>query len=306
MMHALSFALALCLAMPVQALTQDEVLSARMLPGWQTATGTHMAALDLKLAPGWKTYWRAPGEAGIPPSFDFSASTNLKSVRFHWPRPAVFDLNGMQTIGYHDHLVLPVEVTPLDATMPVTLRATVDLGVCKDICIPASVTLSADLSQQGETGAIRSALASVPTAAKAAGMTGIGCTVDPIADGLRLTADIGLPDPGSKEVVVFETATSGVWVSQSNSARKGALLTATSDLVPPGGTPFALDRSGVTVTVIAENSAVEINGCPAPSTTHRPRAPDFSQKNRGRSRHFLRRCSSRRGRISTKLQGLCR
>lgn len=262
--RALPVALALCLPLSAQAMTQDDVLSARLLAGWQTATGTHMAALELALAPGWKTYWRAPGEAGIPPSFDFSASTNLKSVRFHWPRPAVFDLNGMQTIGYHDHLVLPVEVTPLDASMPVTLRATVDLGVCKDICIPASVTLGADLSQPGETGAIKSALAALPTAAKSAGLTAIGCTVDAIADGLRLTADIALPDQGGKEVVVFETATSGVWVSQSTSARKGAVLTATADLVPPGGAPFALDRSGVTVTVIAENSAVEIIGCPAP------------------------------------------
>lgn len=264
MLRALPLALSLCLSLPAQALTQDEVLSARLISGWQTVTGTHMAALDLTLATGWKTYWRAPGEAGIPPSFDFSASTNLKSVRFHWPRPAVFDLNGMQTIGYHDRLVLPVEVTPLDTTMPVTLRATIDLGVCKDICIPASVTLSADLSLPGETGAIEQALAALPTTAKAAGLTGIGCTLDPIADGLRLTADIGLPEAGGKEVVVFETATSGVWVSQATSARKGAVLTATSDLVPPEGAPFALDRSGVTVTVIAENSAVEINGCPAP------------------------------------------
>ncbi len=131
-------------------------------------------------------------------------------------------------------------------------------------CIPASVTLDADLSQQGETAAIKAALADVPKQAVAAGLTGIGCTIEPISDGLRLTADIGLPDQGGTEVVVFETATSGVWVSQSTSARTGATLVATSDLVPPAGAPFALDRSGVTVTVVAENSAVEIKGCPAP------------------------------------------
>jgi len=264
MIRALLALLSLAAALPAQAMTQDDVLSAQLLSGWQTGSGTHMAALELALAPGWKTYWRAPGESGIPPSFDFSASTNLKSVRFHWPRPAVFDLNGMQTLGYHDHLVLPIEVTPLDASMPVTLRTTVDLGVCKDICLPASVTLDVDLSQQGETAAIKAALADVPMQATAAGVTGIGCTIDPIADGLRLTADIALPDQGGTEVVVFETATSGVWVSQATSARNGANLVATSDLVPPQGAPFALDRSGVTVTVVAENSAVEIKGCPAP------------------------------------------
>lgn len=257
-------ALSLLTALPAAALTQEDVLSARLLSGWQTDAGTRMAALELALAPGWKTYWRSPGEAGIPPSFDFSASTNLKSVRFHWPRPAVFDLNGMQTLGYHDHLVLPIEVTPLDATMPVTLRTTVDLGVCKEICLPATLTLDADLSASADSAPIKAALADLPKTAKAAGLTGIGCTVEPISDGMRLTADIGLPDQGGKEVVVFETATSGIWVSQSASARNGASLTATSDFVPPDGAPFALDRSGVTVTVIAANSAVEIKGCPAP------------------------------------------
>ncbi len=257
-------ALALPPALPAQALTQDDVLAARLVPGWQTGAGTFMAGLDLALAPGWKTYWRSPGEAGIPPSFDFSASTNLKSVRLHWPRPTVFDLNGVMTIGYHDRLVLPVEVTPDDPAQPVTLRATVDLGVCKDVCLPASVTLGVDLSQSGDGSAIKAALADMPRSATSAGLTGIGCTVDPIDDGLRLTADIGLPDPGGREVVVFETATGGVWVSPSTSARSGARLTATSDLVPQDAAPFALDRSGVTVTVIAENSAVEIEGCPAP------------------------------------------
>ena len=256
--------LSIATALPAHALTQEDVLAARLLSGWQTDAGTHMAALELVLAQGWKTYWRAPGEAGIPPSFDFSASTNVKSVRFHWPRPAVFDLNGMQTIGYHDHLVLPIEVTPLDASMPVTLRTTVDLGVCKDICLPASVTLDADLTQAGETAAIRQALAQQPIPADSAGMTGIGCTVAPISDGLRLTATIGLPDQGGNEVVVFETASEGVWVSPSSAVRDGGALTASSDFVPPQGAPFALDRSGVTVTIIAEISAVEIRGCPAP------------------------------------------
>ena len=265
LMTALSLAAApLAAALPAQALTQDDVLSARLLAGWQTESGTRMAALELALAPGWKTYWRSPGEAGIPPSFDFSASSNLKSVRLHWPRPAVFDMNGMQTIGYHDHLVLPIEVTPLDAAMPVVLRSTVDLGVCKDICLPASVTLDADLSGPGEPALIEAALGQLPTPATAAGLSGIGCAVDPIADGLRLTATMALPDQGAPETVVFETATAGVWVSQATAARSGANLVATSDLVPPEGAPFALDRSGVTVTVIAENSAVEIKGCPAP------------------------------------------
>lgn len=253
------------LSLPASAMTQDDVLAARLLTGWQTASGTRMAAFELVLAPGWKTYWRAPGEAGIPPSFDFTGSSNLQSVEIHWPRPVVFDLNGMQTIGYHDGVVLPFEVTAKDPAKPVALRVTVDLGVCKDICLPATLGFDADLSGAGaKSAAIAQALADMPTPAHAAGLTGIGCNLDPIADGLRITARMGLPALGPTETVVFETATSGVWVSQATAARKGEELTATSDMVPPDGAPFALDRSGVTVTVIAENKAVEISGCPAP------------------------------------------
>lgn len=260
----LLFALCLISALPAQALTQDDVFSARLLPGWKTESGSQMAGLEIILSPGWKTYWRVPGEAGIPPSFDFSASTNLKSVRLHWPRPVVFDLNGIQTIGYHDRLVLPIEVTPLDALMPVRLRTTVDLGVCKDICLPASITLDADLSRTGGEDAIKAALADMPVPAQAAGMTNIGCKIEPTSDGMRITANINLPNQGEKEVVVFETATSDVWISQSVSTRSGTILTATSDLVPPEGVPFAVDRSSITVTIIADNSVIEIKGCPAP------------------------------------------
>jgi len=226
--------------------------------------GTHMAGLRLSLAPGWKTYWRSPGEAGIPPLFDWSGSVNLKSVRVYWPSPVVFNTNGIQSIGYHDGVVLPLEVVPLDATKPVELRAGVDLGVCKEICMPTTVQLSAVLDAGGPDAAITAALAAQPVSGKAAGLQAIACEVAPIADGLRLTAVLDLPQRGADEVVVFEVADAGVWVGETVSERSGARLTASADLVPSTGAPFALDRSGVVVTVLGEAGAVEIAGCPAP------------------------------------------
>lgn len=252
-------------APPVLALSQDDLLAADLRPGWRTETGGHMAALDLRLAPGWKTYWRAPGTTGIPPEFDWSGSENLAAVNIHWPRPHVFVFNGLQSIGYHDTLTLPFEVTPLDPALPVTLRLQVDLGICKDVCLPASVTLDTVLSGEGAADpVIAAALSDRPIPADQAGLAGIGCTVDPISDGLRLTATMDLPAQGDSETVVFETATSGVWVSEASSDRSGNRLVASSDMVPPDAAPFALDRSGVTVTVIGPDRAVEITGCPAP------------------------------------------
>jgi DsbC/DsbD-like thiol-disulfide interchange protein len=258
--------LCLCLlAAPALATTQDDVLQAQLRPGWQTENGSHMAAVDLVLAPGWKTYWRSPGDAGIPPSFDWSGSENVKSVRIHWPAPAVFHANGMQTIGYHDQLILPVEVLPKDPGLPVRLDVRMELGVCDEICLPAAVHLTTDLAPPGASDpGIKAALAQRAATAQEAGVSGVSCQIDPIKDGLRLTARLGLPDPGAPEVVAFETADRSVWVAAAVTERQGGELVAMTELVPPSGTPFALDRSKVTMTILAATGAVEVKGCPAP------------------------------------------
>lgn len=252
-------------ALPARAITQDEVLSASILAGWTTKDGTQMAALHLQLAPGWKTYWRAPGDAGIPPVFDWSASENVSSIRLHWPRPSVFDLNGMKSIGYHDDLVLPVEVTPIDPSRPILLRLKADLGVCKDICMPAALDIESPLQSDGHgDAAIRAALDSQPVSARKAGVATVTCQVEPIRDGLRVTADVTMPVQGKAETVVFESGLAGVWVSEAQTTRQGAVLTAIAEMVPPNGKPFALERGKVTLTVIGTDRAVEIRGCPAP------------------------------------------
>ncbi|SNX71018.1 DsbC/DsbD-like thiol-disulfide interchange protein [Cereibacter ovatus] len=262
----LALAVCLCLAgSPVVATTQDDILRAEILPGWRDARGTHMAGLRLRLASGWKTYWRSPGDAGIPPEFDWSGSDNVASVRLHWPAPHVFTLNGMQTIGYRGDLVLPFEVEARDPSRPIRLRAAVELGVCRDICVPAALDLAADLPAGGvPDGAIKAALKARPATGPEAGLGRIACRVEPIPDGLRLTAEMDLPASGTQEVVVMEPGQPSVWVSEPVTSRAGGRLTATSEMVGPTGTPFALDRSAMTLTVLGDRGAVEIRGCPAP------------------------------------------
>lgn len=253
------------LASPALAQSQDDVLRADLLPGWQMQGGHRMAALHLSLAPHWKTYWRAPGETGIPPQFDWSGSRNLKSVTLHWPSPQVITLDGLQSIGYEHELVLPLEIVAVDPSQPVDLRLNMALGVCKDICMPAAFALNGVLDGPGAADSqITTALNDRPRTAAEAGLTGIGCAITPNPDGLRIAAQIALPRQGGPETVVFETADATVWVAQATAARDGNTLTAQTDLVPQSGAPFALDRSGVTVTVIAGAHSVEIKGCPAP------------------------------------------
>jgi DsbC/DsbD-like thiol-disulfide interchange protein len=249
----------LFLAQPALATTQDEVMQARLLPGWTTTDGTLMAAIQIELAPGWKTYWRTPGEAGIPPSFDWSGSQNVAGVTLHWPTPEVFSVSGMRSIGYHDQLILPVEVTLAEDNAPVRLSASIDLGICKDICIPAHVTVSGNLPLPGAMdGTIAAALADQPRQA-----TDIraACTVAPSQDGVTVTATLDLPPSGRDEVAVIEPNTSGLWIGDAWSERRGDLLVATADLVAEGQDAFALDRSALSIVVIGDRGAVEIRGC---------------------------------------------
>jgi DsbC/DsbD-like thiol-disulfide interchange protein len=241
-----------------------EVVVAQLLPGWRTAEGTHMAALALTLAPGWKTYWRAPGEAGIPPDFDWSGSSNLASVRLHWPQPEVIEQGSAQSIGYRGRLVLPLEVRPDVAGGTIELRATVELGVCQDVCVPVTLRIESRLDPPGAPDpAIAAALADRPLTAREAGVTALHCGVEPIADGLRLTATVALPRPARFRAAAVETSAAGVWVSEAGLRPAPGGLAVTADLVPEDARPFALDRAGLRLTLIGAGEAVEIAGCPA-------------------------------------------
>jgi DsbC/DsbD-like thiol-disulfide interchange protein len=262
---ALPFALGVAMAAPLAAMTQDDVLQAGLMPGWRTDSGHQMAGLSLALAPGWKTYWRSPGEAGIPPQFDWTGSVNVQSVRVHWPSPVIFRTNGMVTVGYTGSVVFPLEVVPVDASQPVSLSVHVDLGICKDICMPATVAVTAALPPSPDKGGpIQAALQARPETGDQAGLSAISCAVEPIADGLRVTARLALPRRGGEEGVVFEPADRSVWVSEAVVSREGGVLTAVAEMVAPSGAPFALDRSQMVITVLGGARAAEIKGCPAP------------------------------------------
>ncbi|MCV6595532.1 MAG: protein-disulfide reductase DsbD family protein [Mangrovicoccus sp.] len=232
------------------------------LPGWQVSEGVEMGGIRITLEPGWKTYWRAPGDAGIPPQFSWAGSDNLRAVRIHWPRPEVFDTAGLRTIGYQDEVVLPVELFAKDPGKPVTVRGEAELGVCKDICLPANLGFKADsqLTPDAASRAITHALNARPRHARD---LKISCMAEPISDGLRLTTRITLPSQGDDEVAVIEIGRNDVWVSQPEIIRQGSELRAVADLVPPNAAPFALDRSTVRLTVLGDDGAVDVMGCAA-------------------------------------------
>lgn len=243
----------------------DDVVQIAFLPGWRAASGRHIAALRVDMAPGWKTYWRSPGEGGIAPQFDWSASENVQGVALHWPTPHAFEQLGLTSVGYKTRLILPVEITPARADAPIRVAVDLQIGVCQDICLPVSRTIRADLSGAGAVDPlIKAALADRPLTAAEAGLRGLACTLAPTRDGLRITARLDLPATGGREAVVFEPADPGIWVSDAVIRRDGRALTANADMVPPRSIPLVLDRSTLRVTVVGQDRAVAIQGCPAP------------------------------------------
>lgn len=250
------------------ALAQDSLrtpVTAELVEGWRQADGTQVTGLRLTLAPGWKTYWRTPGDAGIPPEFDWTGSGNLDGVAVSWPTPEVFDQSGMRSIGYSDQVILPLHVRPQRDGQPVTVVLSVDIGVCHDICIPKTLTVSATLAASGgtPTPAIAAALAERPYTAAEAGADGATCSVRPKAGGLEITARLSLPDTGGQEVVVIEPGRTDIWVSEADTKRSGNTLTATADMVSVDGKALALDRSAIKFTVLGKRHAVELLGCTA-------------------------------------------
>ncbi len=249
---------------PLQATAQsfDQVVQAEVLPGWRDADGTHMAAVKVTLNPGWKTYWRAPGDAGIPPQITWNGSRNLGSVSLKWPTPEVFNQNGMRSIGYTNELVLPVRIAPKDASKPVRLKATLDIGVCRDICVPQRLKVKAELPPGGARDAqIAAALVDQPLTAREAGVGKVTCKLSPTADGVALTATIQMPSAGGAEVAVVETADPQIWVAEGITKRQGGALVTATEMMHVEASSFMVNRADLRFTVLGANHAVDIVGC---------------------------------------------
>ncbi|MBP2227422.1 suppressor for copper-sensitivity B [Azospirillum agricola] len=101
--------------------------------------------LELRLEPGWKTYWRSPGDAGFAPRLDWSGSANLKEASLAYPAPHRFSVLGFETAGYDVEVMFPLQAVPAEPGKPVDLALTAELLVCSEICVPQTVKLALSL-----------------------------------------------------------------------------------------------------------------------------------------------------------------
>ena len=164
----------------------------RLVAGSNKANDTRLrAGIEIKMQPGWKTYWRYPGDSGVPPHFDFSGSENLKDAKVLYPAPHLFTDETGQSLGYKGDVILPVSVAPENAGKPVRLRMKIDYAVCEKLCVPAEGR--AELSLGGDSShepALAAAEARVPKQVTAAQL---GLTAHRVTKGSKpmVAVDIG-------------------------------------------------------------------------------------------------------------------
>jgi DsbC/DsbD-like thiol-disulfide interchange protein len=168
---ALAAALSLLLPGPpasaADAFSTDWALTAKS-QARLIAGGGDLAGFEIALTPGAITYWRDPGDAGLPPTLDFSGSDNVASVVPEFPAPKrIKEADGGEAFGYDSSVVFPLRIKPRDPTKPATLKLNADFAVCEKVCLPAKAHLELTLpSAPGSplAGTIDAALATVPRA----------------------------------------------------------------------------------------------------------------------------------------------
>jgi DsbC/DsbD-like thiol-disulfide interchange protein len=251
--------------------TGESFVEVSFLPGRVESDGARMAGLVLDVAQDWKTYWRNPGMAGIPPQFDWSGSRNLGSVEVMWPRPQFFDSFGLTTLGYSGQVVFPMRLEPEQAGQPMEIDLNLALGVCRDICVLEETRVQALIDPDDpETGGAVVAMAeqSVPRSGADQGMTEATCRISGAGKKRQFDAVLDFAQPLQNPVVILEgpdlTWFTEVETTIDPASQPGNRLLVGAALSLLDETMW-INRSQVRMTVLAGDFAADIQGCTAPA-----------------------------------------
>jgi suppressor for copper-sensitivity B len=225
------------------------------------ADGRLEAGIEIELAPGWKTYWRSPGDAGIPPVTDFSASTNIApEAELFFPVPHRLDDGFAATHVYEDRVVLPVRLRLVDPAQPAKLVLGLDIGVCEEVCIPERFDLAVDVEPQAKDEEAEAILAAARAALPGPPEPGVFA-----AEGIQRAGgterkpvfafDVISPDPGKAEVFIegpadWYPAPPVLDKAEGNRARYTVEFSRTGSKIPIGGNEFR-------VTVVTPGRSME-------------------------------------------------
>src|SRR5436305_3391534 len=213
---------------------RDGHSAVRLLAGARSGA-VLLGGIAFQLEPGWKTYWRTPGDSGVPPRFDFSKSENIEAVTILWPAPTKFDDGaGGHSVGYHNQIVLPLRIVAKNPDKPVTLRADINYAVCEKLCIPveANPELSFNSVASTEDSTLFAALDTVPKPANIGDPNPLTIR-DVKRENSQVLVDVVTPD--AKAVSLFVEGPTPDWALP---------VPKPVDHAPPGVQRFAFDLDG--------------------------------------------------------------
>src|SRR6478736_6766815 len=240
----------------------DDVRSATRLVagGGKSGDAQLRAGVEIKMQPGWKTYWRYPGDSGVPPHFDFSGSENLKTATVLYPAPHLFTDETGQSLGYKDRIIFPLVISPQQPGKPVRLRLKADYAVCEKLCVPAEgraelTLIPGDSSQDSVLAAAEARVPKQVTAAQ------LGLTVRRTNDGTKQLVAVDLGAPAGNPIDLFVEGPTPQWAlpipKRSQTAPAGrAQFSFELDGLPPGVDPKG--QVDLTFTVVTGERAVEV------------------------------------------------
>jgi DsbC/DsbD-like thiol-disulfide interchange protein len=265
---SLAVALSASAAFAVTAFAQDASpwqrdghSAVRLLAGSRSGN-VLLGGIGLQLQPGWKTYWRSPGDSGVPPRFDFSKSDNVEAVTILWPAPTKFDDGaGGHSLGYHDQIVLPLRIVAKNPDKPVTLRADISYAVCEKICIPVDAKAELPFTSVASTedSALFAALDSVPKPATIGDPNALTIR-DVKRDGKSgVTVDVASPD--ARDVNLYVEGPTPDWALPIPTAAEHSppgvkRFNFELDGLPPGAKP---DGAALKFTLVGADKSYEFN-----------------------------------------------
>jgi DsbC/DsbD-like thiol-disulfide interchange protein len=258
-------------AQDASAWQKEAHAATRLLAGTavKTADATALrAGIEIRLEAGWKTYWRYPGDTGVPPTFDFAGSANVKSAQVEFPAPERFsDDAGGNSIGYMGDVILPLRVVPTDRARPVALRVRINYATCGTLCVPVQATLDLTLTGRGaDEATLEKAEQQVPKRV-ALGASGGSNTLailsvhrEPGAPHERV--DVEVAAPAGAPVELFAEGPTPEWalpVPEPAGPAKGPTRRFTFDLdgLPPGA---QAKGATLTLTAVSGDNAIEVPG----------------------------------------------
>ncbi|MCC8942285.1 cytochrome C biogenesis protein [Bradyrhizobium sp. Arg68] len=239
---------------------QDTHSAVRLIAGSRSGA-VLLGGIAFKLQDGWKTYWRTPGDSGVPPRFDFSKSDNVEAVTVMWPAPRQFDDGaGGTSLGYKKQVVLPLRIVAKNPDKPLVLRADINYAVCEKLCVPveAKAELAFASVASTEDATLSEALNAVPKPAN------IG---DPIPftirdvkrDGKNVLVDVAAPE--GRDLSLFVEGPTPDWalpvpkfVEHAPSGVKRFAFEL--DGLPPGA---KADGAALKLTLVGGDKAYEFN-----------------------------------------------